>query len=206
MENYNLALTQQQKNKDIPEGGSKGTILLRITNQDEAERAFKDYVDGILDTIIDHKEVRDLFGKEEILFFGPDEGTAELMDFVSSYGKKRMYPFWKALSTGKSPENGGIPHDLYGMTTESVHQNVLGALEKLCMKEEDVVKIQTGGPDGDIGSNEIKISKDKTIAIVDGSGVLYDSNGINRKELLKLANERMMVENFDKSIDRKSVV
>ncbi len=200
MENYNLALTQQQKNKDIPEGGAKGIILLRIANQDEAERAFKDYVDGILDTIIDHEEVRDLYGKEEILFFGPDERTAELMDFVSSYGSKRMYPFWKALSTGKSPENGGIPHDLYGMTTSGVHQYVLGVLEKLGLKEEDVVKIQTGGPDGDLGSNEIKISKDKTIAIVDGSGVLYDPNGINRKELLKLANKRMMVENFDKSM------
>jgi len=200
MENYNLAFTQQQKNKDIPEGGAKGTILLRITNQDEAERAFKDYVDGMLDTIIDHEEVRDLYGKEEILFFGPDERTAELMDFVSLYGRKRMYPFWKALSTGKAPEYGGIPHDLYGMTTSSVHQYVLGALEKLGLKEEDISKFQTGGPDGDLGSNEIKISKDKTIAVVDGSGVLYDPNGINRKELLKLANERMMVENFDKSM------
>jgi hypothetical protein len=27
-ENYNLALTQSLKNKDIPEGGAKGTILL----------------------------------------------------------------------------------------------------------------------------------------------------------------------------------
>jgi hypothetical protein len=32
--------------------------------------------------------------------------------------------------------------------------------------------VQTGGPDGDLGSNEIKISKDKTIGVVDGSGVL----------------------------------
>lgn len=200
MENYNLALTQQQKNKDIPEGGSKGVILLRITNQDEAERAFKDYVDGILDTILSHEEVRDLYGKEEILFFGPDERTADLMDFVSAYGKKRLYPFWKALSTGKAPENGGIPHDLYGMTTSSVHQYILGALEKYGLNEENVTKIQTGGPDGDLGSNEIKISKDKTIAIVDGSGVLYDPNGINRTELLKLANERKMVENFDQSM------
>jgi hypothetical protein len=32
--------------------------------------------------------------------------------------------------------------------------------------------LQTGGPDGDLGSNEIKISKDKTIGVVDGSGVL----------------------------------
>jgi len=200
MENYNLALTQQKKNKDIPEGGSKGIILLNINNQDEAERAFKDYIDGILDIIIDHEDVRDLYGKEEILFFGPDEGTAELMDWVPTHGNKRTYPFYKALSTGKSPELGGIPHDLYGMTTESVHQNVLGALEKLGLKEKDVVKIQTGGPDGDLGSNEIKISEDKTVAVIDGSGVLYDINGINREGLLKLANERKMVENFDKSM------
>ena len=29
-ENYNLALTQQRKNKDIPEGGAKGVILPKI--------------------------------------------------------------------------------------------------------------------------------------------------------------------------------
>lgn len=34
-------------------------------------------------------------------------------------------------------------------------------------------KVQTGGPDGDLGSNEIKISKDRTVGIVDGSGVAY---------------------------------
>lgn len=37
------------------------------------------------------------------------------------------------------------------------------------------------GPDGDLGSNEIKISKDQTIGIVDGSGVLYDPDGIDKE-------------------------
>jgi glutamate dehydrogenase len=198
-ENYDLALTQQKKNKDIPEGGSKGIVLLRMNNQDEADRAFKDYTDGIVDLIIPNEEVLDLSGKEEILFFGPDEGTAELMNWVPPYARRNMYPFWKALSTGKAPENGGIPHDLYGMTTVGVHEYVLCVLEKLGLDENDIVKIQTGGPDGDLGSNEIKISKDKTIAIVDGSGVLYDPNGINREELLRLANARKMVVNFDTS-------
>ncbi len=32
-ENYNLAFTQQRKNKDIPEGGSKGVILLNLAHQ-----------------------------------------------------------------------------------------------------------------------------------------------------------------------------
>lgn len=51
-ENYNLAATQQRKNKDIPEGGSKGTILLDINQQDKPRVAFEKYVDGILDLLI----------------------------------------------------------------------------------------------------------------------------------------------------------
>lgn len=66
-------------------------------------------------------------------------------------------------------------------------------------QEESITKLQTGGPDGDLGSNEIKISKDKTMAIVDGSGVLFDRDGIDRPELLRLANARQMVSNFDMS-------
>jgi glutamate dehydrogenase len=85
------------------------------------------------------------------------------------------------------------------MTTRSVHQYVLGIYRKLGLKEENCRKMQTGGPDGDLGSNEIKISKDKTVGIVDGSGVLYDPNGLNREELLRLATKRKMVSDFDLS-------
>jgi glutamate dehydrogenase len=59
--------------------------------------------------------------------------------------------------------------------------------------------MQTGGPDGDLGSNEIKISKDKTIGIIDGSGVLYDPVGLDRHELLRLAVKRQMIIDFDVS-------
>lgn len=51
-ENYALAATQQRKNKDIPEGGSKGTILLDISQQDKDRVAFEKYVDSILDLLI----------------------------------------------------------------------------------------------------------------------------------------------------------
>jgi glutamate dehydrogenase len=85
------------------------------------------------------------------------------------------------------------------MTTRSVHQYVLGILRKLGIKEEDITKLQTGGPDGDLGSNEIKISKDNTIAIVDGSGVLCDLDGINRPEMERLATARVMINQFDVS-------
>ena len=196
-ENYNLALTQQRKNKDIPEGGAKGTILLNQNSQEFADRAFKDYVDGLLDLLLD----TDGKGKvevKEILFLGPDEGSAGLMDWAALHARSRGYPFWKAFSTGKAPELGGIPHDLYGMTTLGIHEYVLGVLEKHGLKEEDVTKIQTGGPDGDLGSNEILVSKDRTIAIVDGSGVVYDPKGLDRKELVRLARKRVMVQEFDR--------
>jgi glutamate dehydrogenase len=196
-ENYNLAFTQQRKNKDIPEGGSKGVILLALNAQDRADVAFQKYVHGLLDLMLPNEEIRDLLGTKEILFLGPDEGTADLMDVAAKIARKRGYPFWRAFTTGKSLPFGGIPHDRYGMTTRGVHEFVLRSLEKLGLKEEDVTKIQTGGPDGDLGSNEILISKDRTLGVVDGSGVLYDPAGLDRVELSRLARERKMVKFFD---------
>jgi len=198
-ENYNLAYTQQKKNKDIPEGGSKGAILLNLEYQDKGDVAFQKYVDGLLDLLLSNGSLKDYFGKNEILFLGPDEGTAELMSWAAHRAKERGYKFWKSFSTGKSLAEGGIPHDVYGMTTNSVHEYVLGILEKLNIKEKNITKVQTGGPDGDLGSNEILISKDKTQCIIDGSGVLYDPEGLDRKELTRLAKKRLMVEHFDQS-------
>jgi len=199
-ENYNLALTQQRKNKDLAEGGSKGTILLRWGFNDKMTVAFKKYIDGLLDLMMPDNSIVDYYGKEVILFLGPDEWTADLMEWAAYRAKVRGYKFWKAFTTGKPLSMGGIPHDRYGMTTNSVHEYVLGTLEKLGLKEENVTKVMTGGPDGDLGSNEILLSKDKILAIVDGSGVLYDPAGINRKELTRLAKARKMVENFNRSL------
>ncbi|MGD1008547.1 MAG: NAD-glutamate dehydrogenase domain-containing protein [Candidatus Aminicenantales bacterium] len=195
-ENYGLASTQQRKNKDLPEGGSKGTILLRWGFQDQPVAAFKKYVDGLLDLMLANPAVIDYYGKDVILFLGPDEGTADLMEWAALRARQRGYKFWKAFTTGKPVTMGGIPHDLYGMTTRSIHEYVLGSLEKLGLKEDRITKVMTGGPDGDLGSNEILISKDKILAIVDGSGVLYDPQGLNRRELVRLAKTRKMVEHF----------
>ena len=192
-ENYRLAHTQQRKNKDIPEGGSKGAILLGYTSQTLGEVAFKKYIDGLLDLLLPDKEIVDYHKSEEILFLGPDEGTAEFMDWACNYARKRNYKFWKSFTTGKSAKLGGIPHDLYGMTTAGVHEYELQILKKMGLKEEDATKIQTGGPDGDLGSNEIKCSKSKYLAVVDATGVLYDAEGIHYHALLRLAKERKPV-------------
>jgi len=196
-ENYNLAHTQQRKNKDIPEGGSKGTILLNWASQDKAEPACKKYIDGILDLLMLTPEIVDYVGKEEILFLGPDENTADVMLWACERAGQRGYKFWKGFTTGKPLSIGGIPHDRYGMTTIGVHEFAIQMLAKLGLKEENMTKFQTGGPDGDLGCNEILMSKDKTIAIVDGSGSIYDPKGLDRKELTKLAKERKMICHFD---------
>ena len=198
-ENYGLAYTQNKKNKDIPEFGSKGTILLNLNNQSTPFLAFQKYVSGLLDLLIGSPDIVDNYGSEEILFLGPDEGTADYMEWAAKYAAKRGYRYWRAFTTGKPPSLGGVPHDRFGMTTRSVHRYVLGCLRKSGMKEEEVTKFQTGGPDGDLGSNEILLSKDRTKALVDGSGVVYDPNGLVRSELARLAHKRSMIKDFDVS-------
>lgn len=47
--------------------------------------------------------------------------------------------------------------------------------------------------------DEILLSSDKTVAVIDGSGVLADPAGINREELVRLAKLRVPVANFNKS-------
>ena len=198
-ENYGLAHTQNAKNKDIPEFGSKGTILLERSAQNAGRQAFYKYISGIFDLLLPKDEVVDHYAKEEILFLGPDEGTADVMEWACDYARLRGYPYWKSITTGKPPSMGGIPHDTYGMTTLSVHEYAKGVLEKKGEQQESITKLQTGGPDGDLGSNEVLISRDMTTSVVDGSGVLHDPSGIDRGELNRLAEERVMIEAFDMS-------
>jgi glutamate dehydrogenase len=204
-ENYGLANTQQRKNKDIPEGGSKGVILLDAQQQDKGSVAFEKYIDSIMDLLLPPASpgikdpIVDLYGKEEILFMGPDENTADLVDWATEHARKRGAPWWKSFFTGKNPKLGGIPHDSYGMTTLSVREYVEGIYRKLDLDPAKVRKMQTGGPDGDLGSNEILLSNEKYTSIIDGAGVLVDPNGINREELIRLAKKRVMISEFDVS-------
>lgn len=142
-ENYDLAWTQNLKNKDIPEFGSKGTVLLNREAQGATRTSFQKYVSGLLDLLVIKSDmgVIDHYGKEEILFLGPDENTADVMDWAAYYARYRGYPYWRAFTTGKPPSLGGVPHDTFGMTTRSVHRYVLGCLEKCGLKEENVTKV-----------------------------------------------------------------
>lgn len=83
---------------------------------------------------------------------------------LAAHARNRGAPWWKSFSTGKTAStHGGIPHDKFGMTSLSVRAYTTGIYRMLGLKEEEVTKVQTGGPDGDLGSNEILLSKDKTV-------------------------------------------
>jgi len=65
------------------------------------------------------------------------------------------------------------------------------------LKQKEVTKVMTGGPDGDLGSNEILMGDEIIVGISDGSGVIFDPHGLDKNELNFLAKHRKPVEHFN---------
>ncbi|MBU0971766.1 MAG: NAD-glutamate dehydrogenase [Proteobacteria bacterium] len=231
--NYALGpKAQRLKHKDICESGSKGVVVPHTIYAGYSMEALYDYTEGIMDLMLPDGRVVDHYGRPEMVFFGPDEGTAPLMDAVAYRAREKGYPYWRTITTGKS---FGIPHDTYGILKNgdlfglSANKNkktelaingktmavttdmediyahiggkiqisgmtttsVMGAFRTLIAhygcKEEDLNLMMTGGPDGDLGSNEIQCYKGKICLIIDGGSVLFDPDGLDKKELMKIA-------------------
>ena len=73
--------------------------------------------------------------------------NADLCDPVVHARARGAETWWKSFTTGKSAQLlGGVPHDVYGMTSLSVRQYVLGIYKQLGLREKDITKVQTGGP------------------------------------------------------------
>lgn len=231
--NYALGpKAQRLKHKDICESGSKGVVVPHAAYAGYSMDALYDYTEGIMDLMLPDEAVIDYYGKPEMIFFGPDEGTAPLMDAVAFRAKQRGYQYWRTITTGKSI---GIPHDTYGilengdlfglmvskdrkaelkingetiavtddmeeiwnhiggkitmsgMTTTSVMGSFRTLIAHYDCREEDLNLMMTGGPDGDLGSNEIQCYKGKICLIIDGGSILFDPEGLDKKELMKIA-------------------
>ena len=223
---------QRLKHKDICESGAKGVIVPHADYAAYGMDCLYDYTEGILDLMITDDSVVDYYGKPEMIFFGPDEGSAPFMDAISLQARHRGYPHWRTLTTGKS---FGIPHDIYGildnddifglvetheagtdlqingrsiLTTtdmDKIHDligenirtsgmtttGIMGAFRTLIShynaREEDLNLMMIGGPDGDLGANEIQTWRGKICLIVDGGSILFDPSGLDKKALKKIA-------------------
>ena len=231
--NYALGpKAQRLKHKDICESGSKGVIVPHAIYAIQSRDAVLDYTEGIIDLMLGDPLIVDYYGRPEMVFFGPDEGTAPLMDMVSLHARERGYKNWRTITTGKS---FGIPHDTYGRLEggdlfglfdrqekgvelevngtsvvvtndmEVVYEHIGGKIESSGMTttgvmasfrtliaqygagEEELNLMMTGGPDGDLGANEIQCYKGKICLVIDGGSILFDPDGLDKKELMKLA-------------------
>ncbi|KAE9386240.1 NAD(P)-binding protein [Gymnopus androsaceus JB14] len=183
-ENYNLASTQSLKNKDIPEGRCQGYDI-----------AFDwGYSEAIVDLLIPGKTpgIKETPGRLMLIYVCHAEDTADMMDWAALHTHDRgAETWWKSLPLESVPR-----HSVEFHTTRMY---VLGIYKQLGLKEKEITKVQTGGPDGDLGSNEIYSAPTKPIAIIDGSGVLADPTGLDREELVRLAKKRLTVAHFDRT-------
>eukprot|EP00605_Chrysophyceae_sp_TOSAG23-4_P000106 GSChrysophyteH1.ASY1.ANO1.116.1 assembled CDS len=203
---YGLSWAQQLKNKDIPEGGSKAVCLVNTPRLDspqtryQASRtAVRASVDAILDLICnDNSErIKDFYGREEVIFLGPDEQVVSSDSaWVCHRASQRKLAMPNSFMSSKA--DAGINHKEYGVTSEGIAVYLESALRHVRginpRKDTFSVKI-TGGPDGDVAGNLIKIlfrdfqSTARIVGVADGVGVAEDPHGLNASELLRLAKD-----------------
>ncbi len=205
-----LASAQQLKNKDIPEGGSKCVFVVRPGGN--RHLAVKSAVSGLLDLITTDAKtgkladgIIDYFGQEEIIYLGPDENmTDDLIVWTIEHALHRGYKYAYAFMSSKP--DFGINHKTYGVTSEGLNvylDNVLRYLKLNSPQSTFRVKM-TGGPDGDVAGNELKIlhreygDRAKVVAIGDGYGAAFDPAGLNWTELLRLVAENKSIVEFNK--------
>jgi glutamate dehydrogenase len=106
-----------------------------------------------------------------------------------------------------SKPGAGINHKEYGVTSEGVVVFLDTALRAIGINpDEDTFTVKiTGGPDGDVAGNGIRIlnreygDNVKFLGIADGSGCGEDPDGLDHNELLRLFEEELSIANFDKS-------
>ncbi|MBM3191402.1 MAG: glutamate dehydrogenase, partial [Chlamydiae bacterium] len=157
--------------------------LITLTNYGE---------DGILRA----KNIVDYYNKPEYIYLGPDENMHnEMLEWIATYSKTCHYPLGKAFISSKP--SCGINHKEYGVTSLGVNiymQEVLKYLDIDPKTQTFTIKM-TGGPDGDVAGNQIlnlyKHFPDtaKLVALIDGSGTIYEPKGLNLKILVEFFQE-----------------
>lgn len=207
---YGLSYAQQLKNKDIPEGGSKAVLVLRPGGH--RDQAVKACVNALLDLLVEEDESHETklatqgyYDESELIYLGPDENiTNELIEWIPEQARRRKYKYWAAFMSSKP--GAGINHKEYGVTSEGVNVFVENTLHYLNINPRETpftVKL-TGGPDGDVAGNELKIlhreygENARVVAIADGQGCAYDPDGLRWSELLRLVEDGLSIIHFDK--------
>ena len=213
-ENYVLAHTQHLKNKDIYEGGSKLVVALRapdVRGKEQLNQLLYKIQYGFINAFMDifvsqdgkvkNPRVVDYYGEDEAIELGPDENMHDRMiETIAELSVKRGYVLGIGIMSSKVV---GINHKQYGVTSTGVV-----TFAEVAMRERGIdirkdpfsVKF-TGGPNGDVAGNSMRLILERCprVAIrliVDGTGAVVDSNGLDRGELSRIVLKED-VEGFD---------
>ena len=210
---YGLSHAQQLKNKDIPEGGAKGVLVLKPGGDRIA--AVRGGVNALLDLLVREDESHEkrqermisYYEKDDIIYLGPDENiTNDLIEWIPAQAARRGYPYAAAFMSSKP--GAGINHKEYGVTSEGLNvfvENMLRFIGIDPRKDRFTVKM-TGGPDGDVAGNELKIlhreygENARVVAIGDGTGAAYDPSGLDWLELLRLFKASVGIAEFNSKL------
>jgi glutamate dehydrogenase len=204
---YDLATTQDSKNKDIPEGGAKGIILTQLGQaQRPCQRAF---VREFIALMIAREspelapDMPELKPGGSTLFLGPDENmTNDMIVWIDDYSARVGTHAGPALMSGHPKQ--GINHKQYGVTSTGVFTYLEEGLRYIGIDpREQTFRVKlSGGPDGDVAGNSIRLLIEnygktaKIVAITDGTGFAHDGEGLDHQELMRLFREGKGVAHF----------
>ncbi len=204
---YVLAHTQQLKNKDIYEGGSKLAVVLeasdleQVGGESELFRLYKlqyGIANAFLDIFITEngtardRRVVDYYGDDEPIEIGPDENMHDgMIEAIASLSKKRGYILGVGIMSSK---RFGINHKEYGVTSTGVvafAEITMAEAAGIDMARDRFSLKMTGGPNGDVAGNSLRIMLERCPGmevrlVLDGTAALHDPNGINHDELRRM--------------------
>lgn len=204
---YVLANTQQLKNKDIYEGGSKLAVVLDASDLEQAGSEAENFrlyklqygiANAFLDIFITEngkardRRVVDYYGDDEPIEIGPDENMHDgMIEAIASLSKKRGYILGVGIMSSK---RFGINHKEYGVTSTGVvtfAEITMAEAVGIDMRRDPFSLKMTGGPNGDVAGNCLRIMLERSPGvqvrlILDGTAALYDPNGISHDELRRL--------------------
>ncbi|MEI7816945.1 MAG: NAD-glutamate dehydrogenase domain-containing protein, partial [Desulfuromonadales bacterium] len=208
---YVLANTQQLKNKDIYEGGSKLAVVLDASDLEQAGSEVENFrlyklqysiANAFLDIFITEngkakdRRVVDYYGDDEPIEIGPDENMHDgMIEAIAALSKKRGYILGVGIMSSK---RFGINHKEYGVTSTGLvtfAEITMAEAAGIDMRRERFSLKMTGGPNGDVAGNALRILLARCPGIqvrliLDGTAVLYDPNGINHEELGRIVLSR----------------
>lgn len=201
-ENYVLAHTQHLKNKDIYEGGSKMVTILNIdprtTKEQRDQYLYKmqhAFANAFLDLFVTDENghakdprVVDYYQQEEPIELGPDENMHNIMiERMARLAERRGYLLGKGIMSSKEI---GINHKEYGVTSIGVIRFAEVTMKAFGIDmHKDAFSVKfTGGPNGDVAGNGMRLLLERCpkVAIkliVDGTGALFDPDGLDKKAL-----------------------